>query len=223
MDKANGWLKDYSLTNVAVFDFYNVLTTNGGNPDTNDLNLVAGNHHRWWENAIQEKTDGGSNVLAYRTGDDHPSAAGDQKARKEFVPLLNIFYHRWKNAGTGTPTPVTPTSTSTPVPPTLTSTATRTSVPVTLTSTATRTLVAASLTPTVTQTPGSSWIFCGDEGKFCSFSGTKNVRYGALGLYNYKTLTNGSDCSNGVFGDPIVQILKQCYYWNTLATPTIVP
>ena len=95
VDKTNGWLKDYSLNNVAVFDFYNVLTTNGGDADTNDLGQAGGNHHRWLNGVVQHKSDAGSNVLAYPTGDDHPSAAGGQKASKEFVPLLNVFYHRW--------------------------------------------------------------------------------------------------------------------------------
>ena len=97
VDSATGWLRDYPLTNVAVFDYYNVLTSNGGSPNINDLNQETGNHHRRWNNALQHKTDGGSNTLAYPTTDDHPSAAGDLKATAEFVPLLNIFYHRWKN------------------------------------------------------------------------------------------------------------------------------
>ncbi len=53
----NDWLKDYPYKNVAVFDFYNVLTTNGGNSKTNDLNRETGNHHRWWHNAIQHRVD----------------------------------------------------------------------------------------------------------------------------------------------------------------------
>jgi len=97
VDKSVGWLKDYPLSNVAVFDFYNVLTSNGGGADSNDYGLGTGNHHRWWNGLVQHKTDGGANVLAYPTGDDHPSAAGDQKATLEFVPMLNIFYHRWKH------------------------------------------------------------------------------------------------------------------------------
>ncbi len=107
VDKTNGWLKDYTLSNVAVFDFYNVLTTNGGAANRNDVGQAGGNHHRWWNGAVQHKSDAGSNVLAYRTGDDHPSAAGGRKATAEFVPLLNVFYHRWKNSGPGIGTPET--------------------------------------------------------------------------------------------------------------------
>jgi hypothetical protein len=79
-----------------VFDFYNVLTTNGGDANTNDVGLESGNHHRLWEGVVQHKTDGdddsNSNVLEYATGDNHPSKAGNQKATAEFVPLLNNAY-----------------------------------------------------------------------------------------------------------------------------------
>ena len=96
----NDWLDGYSLKNVAVFDFYTVLTTNGGNANTNDVNATTGNHHRYRNGVIEHivagDNDANPNVLEYPTGDDHPSAAGDQKATAEFVPLLNIFYHQWK-------------------------------------------------------------------------------------------------------------------------------
>jgi hypothetical protein len=68
--------------NVAVFDFYNVLT----DPDS---------HHRF-DNGGIEHIVGGSNTLYYPSGNDHPSEAGGRKATEEFVPLLNIFYHRWQ-------------------------------------------------------------------------------------------------------------------------------
>lgn len=96
----NDWLTGYPYHNVAVFDFYDVLTSNGGDPNTNDLKQVTGNHHRWWQGAIQHKTDGGNglnpNMSEYPTSDDHPSQAGNLKATGEFLPLLNIFYNRWQ-------------------------------------------------------------------------------------------------------------------------------
>jgi len=86
---------------VAVFDFYNVLTSNGGStrtnaPDINDLNWADGNHHRWWNGAIQHLQTVSYNYAAYPTGDSHPSQAGDLKATGEFLPLLNIYYHLWQ-------------------------------------------------------------------------------------------------------------------------------
>ncbi|NVN93290.1 MAG: hypothetical protein HXX11_22210, partial [Desulfuromonadales bacterium] len=101
----NSWLKDYPYHNVAVFDFYNVLTTNNGNTSSNDLGLETGNHHRFRQGAIQHTTDGDNdpnpNVLEYpsSSGDDHPSQAGNLKATGEFLPLLNVLYHHWKEGG----------------------------------------------------------------------------------------------------------------------------
>ncbi|MFZ2447997.1 MAG: hypothetical protein WAW37_16695 [Syntrophobacteraceae bacterium] len=98
---AHDWLKNYAYKNVFVFDFYNVLTTNGGSPNTNDLNQMAGNHHRWWNGAVEHKiygdNDANPNVLEYPTGDDdHPSRAGSKKATAEFIKLLNVAYNRWR-------------------------------------------------------------------------------------------------------------------------------
>ncbi|HLB46565.1 MAG TPA: hypothetical protein VJL59_06025 [Anaerolineales bacterium] len=93
----NDWLKDYPLNNVAVFDFYNVLTSNGSDPDTNDVDAETGNHHRYRDGQIEYITDQAGDYSAYATPDDsHPTAAGNQKATAEFVPILNIVYHWWK-------------------------------------------------------------------------------------------------------------------------------
>jgi hypothetical protein len=122
------WLTDYTVGNVFVFDFYNVLTTNGGDSNTNDTGLEAGNHHRWWNGAVQHKTDGdndaNSNVLEYPTGDNHPSKAGNEKATTEFVPLLNNFHSGFQiipEFSDPTPSPSsnpspTPSPESTPTP-----------------------------------------------------------------------------------------------------------
>lgn len=78
------WLENYKGNNVAVFDFYNVLTS-------------PRNHHRFRNGAIEHITNRGRDTLYYPTnGDDHPSPVGNQKATKEFVSLLNVYYHRWK-------------------------------------------------------------------------------------------------------------------------------
>jgi hypothetical protein len=91
------WLVTYPYKNVAVFDYYTVLTSNGGSPSINDAGSASGNHHRLYNSAIQHLVSS-SNTSAYPTGDSHPSSAGDLKATDEFLPLLNIFYHRWKDA-----------------------------------------------------------------------------------------------------------------------------
>jgi len=90
------WLADYPLANVAVFDFYNVLTSNGGSPDENDDGASGGNHHRLVDGAIEYIFDQGSNTSAYAyPGDSHPTPAGNQKATDEFVPLLEYYVERW--------------------------------------------------------------------------------------------------------------------------------
>ena len=93
----NDWLREnnYTQNNVAVFDFYNVLT------DPNS-------HHRF-NNGNIEHVVGGGNTLYYPSGDDHPSEAGSRKATEEFVPLLNIFYHRWQEDAPPQPHPVSAT------------------------------------------------------------------------------------------------------------------
>jgi hypothetical protein len=73
---------------------------------------------------------------------------------------------------------------------------------------------------TVTQS-GSSWVFCAYETQLCSFTGTENVRYGANGVYVFKTLTDGTMCTNSVFGDPLFGVAKQCYIQCQSGTFTI--
>ncbi|WP_179131053.1 putative Ig domain-containing protein [Candidatus Entotheonella palauensis] len=58
------------------------------------------------------------------------------------------------------------------------------------------------------------WIPCADENQFCDFDGEKDVRYGANGAYAFGTFTDGVNCTNGVFGDPIQGVGKQCWYRN---------
>jgi len=64
----DGWLAEYKLKNVVVFDYYGVLTG-----------------------------EGKSNLLVYPSGDgsdSHPTAEGNRAAAKAFVPLLNRAVRR---------------------------------------------------------------------------------------------------------------------------------
>lgn len=64
----DGWLKDYTKNNVAVFDYYDVLTEHGA-----------------------------SNLSRYATGDgddSHPSAKGNRAAAEAFVPFINRAVRR---------------------------------------------------------------------------------------------------------------------------------
>jgi Subtilase family len=64
----------------------------------------------------------------------------------------------------------------------------------------------------------SSWTFCANENQFCSFTGTKLVRYGAGTSFNFQTATNGIACNNATFGDPIVGTVKHCDYMDVASS-----
>jgi hypothetical protein len=98
----NDWLRNYKGQNVAVFDFYNVLT--GRN-----------NHHQVKSGLVEHTSGGGRNTLAYASdpGDDHPNTAGNRKATADFVPLLNVYYHQWQ-ASSPPASPATPAHIETP-------------------------------------------------------------------------------------------------------------
>lgn len=70
-----------------------------------------------------------------------------------------------------------------------------------------------SLAATVVTAPAAAtWTKCALEGAVCSFSGTKQVRYGLNGTYFYKTATTSIQCTNAIFGDPLVGANKVCEY-----------
>jgi hypothetical protein len=69
----NDWLADYSGTNVAVFDFYDILTSGSGD------------------------------TLAYPSDDDHPNPQGSRLATEAFLPALNTAYNRWQAGDTSAP------------------------------------------------------------------------------------------------------------------------
>jgi hypothetical protein len=117
----NDWLADYPHNNVVVFDYYNVLTSNGSssrvddqgsNQEPNDSGWEDGNHHRWWNGAVQHIQTVNNNYSSYPTssdGDSHPTSQGQQKATDEFVTLLNVYYNLWQ-AGQPQPPPVVSTA-----------------------------------------------------------------------------------------------------------------
>ncbi len=87
----NNWLVDdwlhensYPYANVAVFDFYNVLTGKD-------------HHHRFLDGQIEHVFSAGRNTAYYPSAsdDDHPSSRGNRKATDEFLPLMNVYYRRW--------------------------------------------------------------------------------------------------------------------------------
>jgi hypothetical protein len=90
----NDWLREnnYILNNVVVFDFFTVLT----GPD---------HYHRYANGQVVHYFKPNQNTSYYPTSrdDDHPSVEGSRKATKDFVPLLNVFYNRWKASAPAAP------------------------------------------------------------------------------------------------------------------------
>jgi hypothetical protein len=76
---------------------------------------------------------------------------------------------------------------------------------------------AASPPPTAPASP-DSWTGCAGEGGSCSFTGTRQVRYGANGIYSYRTATGSIACGNDTFGDPVYGVVKSCSYATTATT-----
>jgi hypothetical protein len=113
----NDWLasNSYTYTNVAVFDYYNVLTSNGSPTRIDDTSVITepndydlrpdGNHHYWNGSQVTHTHSVSNDFSAYPSYsggvddyyDSHPMGAGQEKATQEFVPLLNVFYNRWKS------------------------------------------------------------------------------------------------------------------------------
>ncbi len=80
------WLVEgnWEKKNVAVFDFFNVLTD-------------VDNHHRLHGGVIEHSASNGNDFSDYGSGgDSHPTQSGNMKGTTEFVPLLNVAYHRWQ-------------------------------------------------------------------------------------------------------------------------------
>jgi|GEM_PF-517598 len=77
-------------------------------------------------------------------------------------------------------------------------------------------LTASASPPSV---PGG-WTQCAAENQTCSFSGTATVAYGANGQFAYGSFTNGTTCSNGVFGDPAQGVAKTCFVSTGFVPPT---
>ena len=67
------------------------------------------------------------------------------------------------------------------------------------------------------------WTQCAGEGQRCAFTGTAQIRYGANGTYALGSFTNGADCTNQVFGDPIYGFVKSCEFSSNIANQPVTP
>lgn len=59
--------------------------------------------------------------------------------------------------------------------------------------------------------PARRTVRCADEVGMCSFTGSRLVYYGAGDRFVARVLTNGTACTNSVFGDPTPNVRKGCY------------
>ena len=71
--------------------------------------------------------------------------------------------------------------------------------------------------PVPADVAGVTWVSCASEGGTCSFSGTRQVRYGTLAQNVIASFTAQTPCTNAVFGDPAFGTAKSCWYANTAA------
>jgi hypothetical protein len=57
-----------------------------------------------------------------------------------------------------------------------------------------------------------TWTACANEGGTCTFSGTREVRYGAGSSFVSRVFAGTAVCSNATFGDPAPNVVKACSY-----------
>lgn len=66
-----------------------------------------------------------------------------------------------------------------------------------------------------------TWTHCANENNTCTFSGVKNVRYGANSTWTQRIFLNSVACNNATFGDPLKGTYKSCQtsepQWTTCA------
>lgn len=68
-------------------------------------------------------------------------------------------------------------------------------------------------TPKVCEVEESAhWVLCANEGETCRSPRAAKVRYGANGRYAVREVRDSVRCVNGVFGDPVPDVAKQCDY-----------
>jgi len=90
--------------------------------------------------------------------------------------------------------------------------------PVTTTVKTTEPTPTTSTSPVTSTTPSVKWTECATEGGTCTFTGARQVRYGAGGSYAYKSGSGAIACNNGVFGDPAYGLTKTCAYAESSTT-----
>jgi spore coat protein U-like protein len=78
-------------------------------------------------------------------------------------------------------------------------------------------LGAYEVTGTTAGAKAVTWTECAAESKVCTFSGTREVRFGGKGLYTSKIATASTPCTTAAFGDPARGLAKTCSYASVTA------
>jgi len=88
-DIESGWLKDYPLKNVGVFDIFNVLTSeNNRHTASKDSGII---------HTVDNSSDDTLSLKYLATDSaDMVNSQGLTKVTQNFIPLLNYYYNRWK-------------------------------------------------------------------------------------------------------------------------------
>ena len=78
---------------------------------------------------------------------------------------------------------------------------------------------------TVAANPGGTaaptgFTLCAQQNAACSFTGTRQVAYGANGIYSYRTVTGGTSCDDLALTDADFGFVKACYVGPVTAGPT---
>jgi hypothetical protein len=77
-------------------------------------------------------------------------------------------------------------------------------------------LKSCSYASTTVTAPAATWVACASEGGSCTFSGTRDVLYGAGTNTVVKAFTGAAACTNAAFGkDPAPDVFKSCSYSST--------
>jgi len=66
--------------------------------------------------------------------------------------------------------------------------------------------------PTPAPSAPVTWTKCAASGGTCSFTGTRQVRFGVPGVYSTKTITASTPCTTAVFGSPTSNSARACSY-----------
>ena len=86
------------------------------------------------------------------------------------------------------------------------------------------TAAATTTTPAAsTNTSSTGWTYCTWEGGYCSFSGTRTVRFGTTSANVTRTVTGGTSCSTATFGDPAYGQAKSCWLGGTTTAAAAQP